>query len=265
MLHGCPRAAATSHPAVDRDHFQLGSLSHLLNAKAVGYQELPDWPDEAPDPSVRNVEVRGAPQGAGVHGGGVQGGGIISRSWESPRRCPGAAQLPHASSLVPTHLLGDRRGARAAVSAPHPWAMAPLHQPCASRFLSGPSAPAGRRGRRRWRNLSTPTQRASRDPRSQQTAVRTRWHGRAWGRGCCGGALGRGHCGRDIRQVPPQWDTLGDTAVGTSHHGGNVAGGYGDAVEGSRDAVGVVGTQRDAVGGWGDAVGRIRELWGCGG
>uniref|UniRef100_A0A8C3TWM5 AP-3 complex subunit beta n=1 Tax=Catharus ustulatus TaxID=91951 RepID=A0A8C3TWM5_CATUS len=42
----------------DRDHFQLGSLSHLLNAKAVGYQELPDWPDEAPDPSVRNVEVQ---------------------------------------------------------------------------------------------------------------------------------------------------------------------------------------------------------------
>ena len=34
----------------------------------MGYQELPDWPDEAPDPSVRNVEVRGAPQGAGMHG-----------------------------------------------------------------------------------------------------------------------------------------------------------------------------------------------------
>ncbi|KAM4035648.1 AP-3 complex subunit beta-2 isoform 2-T2 [Anomaloglossus baeobatrachus] len=44
-------------PFKDRDHFQLGSLSHLLNAKAVGYQELPDWPEEAPDPSVRNVEV----------------------------------------------------------------------------------------------------------------------------------------------------------------------------------------------------------------
>lgn len=44
----------------DRDHFQLGSLSHLLNAKAVGYQELPDWPEEAPDPSVRNVEVKEA-------------------------------------------------------------------------------------------------------------------------------------------------------------------------------------------------------------
>ncbi|NXI22442.1 AP3B2 protein, partial [Sterrhoptilus dennistouni] len=53
----------------DRDHFQLGSLSHLLNAKAVGYQELPDWPDEAPDPSVRNVEVlrAGTPwEGRGV-------------------------------------------------------------------------------------------------------------------------------------------------------------------------------------------------------
>ncbi|XP_069551480.1 AP-3 complex subunit beta-2 isoform X2 [Brachyistius frenatus] len=45
-------------PFKDRDHFQLGSLSHLLNAKAGGYQELPDWPEAAPDPSVRNVEVK---------------------------------------------------------------------------------------------------------------------------------------------------------------------------------------------------------------
>ncbi|XP_058623653.1 AP-3 complex subunit beta-2 isoform X3 [Onychostoma macrolepis] len=45
-------------PFKDRDHFQLGSLSHLLNAKAGGYQELPDWPESAPDPSVRNVEVK---------------------------------------------------------------------------------------------------------------------------------------------------------------------------------------------------------------
>uniref|UniRef100_A0A8C9WBF8 AP-3 complex subunit beta n=1 Tax=Scleropages formosus TaxID=113540 RepID=A0A8C9WBF8_SCLFO len=44
-------------PFKDRDHFQLGSLSHLLNVKAGGYQELPDWPETAPDPSVRNVEV----------------------------------------------------------------------------------------------------------------------------------------------------------------------------------------------------------------
>ncbi|MBN3277217.1 AP3B2 protein, partial [Polyodon spathula] len=47
-------------PFKDRDHFQLGSLSHLLNAKATGYQELPAWPDMAPDPSVRNVEVKEA-------------------------------------------------------------------------------------------------------------------------------------------------------------------------------------------------------------
>uniref|UniRef100_A0A1A7YUY3 AP-3 complex subunit beta n=1 Tax=Iconisemion striatum TaxID=60296 RepID=A0A1A7YUY3_9TELE len=41
----------------DRDRFQLGTLSHSLNIKTSGYQELSDWPAVAPDPSVRNVEV----------------------------------------------------------------------------------------------------------------------------------------------------------------------------------------------------------------
>ncbi|XP_013886795.1 AP-3 complex subunit beta-1 [Austrofundulus limnaeus] len=41
----------------DRDRFQLGTLSHSLNIKASGYQELSDWPAVAPDPTVRNVEV----------------------------------------------------------------------------------------------------------------------------------------------------------------------------------------------------------------
>lgn len=50
----------------DRDHFQLGSLSHLLNAKAGGYQELPDWPETAPDPSVRNVEVKESVRAVGT-------------------------------------------------------------------------------------------------------------------------------------------------------------------------------------------------------
>ncbi|XP_061533864.1 AP-3 complex subunit beta-2 isoform X13 [Phycodurus eques] len=49
-------APVLESPFKDRDHFQLGSLSHLLNAKTGGYQELPDWPEAAPDPSVRNVE-----------------------------------------------------------------------------------------------------------------------------------------------------------------------------------------------------------------
>ncbi|XP_033634375.1 AP-3 complex subunit beta-2-like isoform X1 [Asterias rubens] len=40
----------------DRDHFQLGSLSHIINSKAMGYIELPNFPEELPDPSVRNVE-----------------------------------------------------------------------------------------------------------------------------------------------------------------------------------------------------------------
>ncbi|XP_054612402.1 AP-3 complex subunit beta-1 isoform X2 [Dunckerocampus dactyliophorus] len=41
----------------DRDRYQLGTLSHSLNSKAAGYQELSDWPTVAPDQSVRNVEV----------------------------------------------------------------------------------------------------------------------------------------------------------------------------------------------------------------
>ncbi|XP_072528489.1 AP-3 complex subunit beta-2 isoform X3 [Salminus brasiliensis] len=51
-------APVLESPFKDRDHYQLGSLSHLLNTKAGGYQELPDWPESAPDPSVRNVEVK---------------------------------------------------------------------------------------------------------------------------------------------------------------------------------------------------------------
>ena len=41
----------------DRDHFQLGTLSHVLNMRTTGYQELPEWPEVAPDPAVRNVEL----------------------------------------------------------------------------------------------------------------------------------------------------------------------------------------------------------------
>ncbi|XP_038072193.1 AP-3 complex subunit beta-2-like isoform X2 [Patiria miniata] len=40
----------------DRDQFQLGSLSHIINARASGYIELPDFPEVMPDPTVRNVE-----------------------------------------------------------------------------------------------------------------------------------------------------------------------------------------------------------------
>ncbi|NXE94385.1 AP3B1 protein, partial [Menura novaehollandiae] len=44
-------------PFKDRDHFQLGTLSHTLNSRATGYLELSEWPEVAPDPSVRNVDV----------------------------------------------------------------------------------------------------------------------------------------------------------------------------------------------------------------
>ncbi|KAJ6669868.1 hypothetical protein lerEdw1_000417, partial [Lerista edwardsae] len=50
-------APVLESPFKDREHFQLGTLSHSLNMKASGYLELSNWPEIAPDPSVRNVEV----------------------------------------------------------------------------------------------------------------------------------------------------------------------------------------------------------------
>ncbi|KAK7601336.1 hypothetical protein V9T40_008777 [Parthenolecanium corni] len=40
---------------IDREEFQMGSLSHYINARANGYHDLPAFPETAPDPSVRNV------------------------------------------------------------------------------------------------------------------------------------------------------------------------------------------------------------------
>ncbi|KAF2076006.1 hypothetical protein CYY_002666 [Polysphondylium violaceum] len=37
----------------DRQRFILGSLSHIVNHSALGYQSLPSFPEQAPDPSVR--------------------------------------------------------------------------------------------------------------------------------------------------------------------------------------------------------------------
>ncbi|XP_030323556.1 AP-3 complex subunit beta-1 isoform X1 [Calypte anna] len=56
-------------PFKDRDHFQLGTLTHTLNSRATGYLELSDWPEVAPDPSVRNVDsAEPAKEWAGILG-----------------------------------------------------------------------------------------------------------------------------------------------------------------------------------------------------
>ncbi|XP_066993288.2 AP-3 complex subunit beta-1 isoform X2 [Anabrus simplex] len=41
----------------DREQFQLGSLSHYINARANGYHDLPSFPEVAPDSNVRDVEL----------------------------------------------------------------------------------------------------------------------------------------------------------------------------------------------------------------
>ncbi|XP_061391616.1 LOW QUALITY PROTEIN: AP-3 complex subunit beta-2 [Musca vetustissima] len=39
-----------------RNNYQLGSLSHYLNMRCTGYNDLPSFPAEGSDPTVRNVE-----------------------------------------------------------------------------------------------------------------------------------------------------------------------------------------------------------------
>ena len=43
--------------SANRYEYQLGSLSHFINTRAGGYQDLSGFPQDAPDHSVRIVEV----------------------------------------------------------------------------------------------------------------------------------------------------------------------------------------------------------------
>ena len=43
--------------SLERDQYQLSSLSHTINNKAIGYYELPVWPVHPPPSHVRNIEV----------------------------------------------------------------------------------------------------------------------------------------------------------------------------------------------------------------
>ncbi|MBN3322735.1 AP3B1 protein, partial [Atractosteus spatula] len=86
----------------DRDRFQLGTLSHSLNTKAAGYLELSDWPEVAPDPSVRNVEVveplkEWAPS-AGKTKASKQGDKFYSDSGEEEEEVSGSGKSSDDSS-----------------------------------------------------------------------------------------------------------------------------------------------------------------------
>lgn len=47
---------------IDREQFQMGSLSHYINARANGYHDLPSFPEVAPDNSARNVASETTPK-----------------------------------------------------------------------------------------------------------------------------------------------------------------------------------------------------------
>ncbi|XP_065225046.1 AP-3 complex subunit beta-1 [Planococcus citri] len=47
---------------IDREEFQMGSLSHYINARANGYHDLPSFPEVQPDTSARNVPTENTPK-----------------------------------------------------------------------------------------------------------------------------------------------------------------------------------------------------------
>ena len=79
-----PSPPLPSPSATGRDQFQLGSLSYYINAQASGYIPLPDFPQEPPDSSVREVDVRRHSMGLG-------------HLWDTSRR---VAQGTHMSAIA---------------------------------------------------------------------------------------------------------------------------------------------------------------------
>ena len=57
----------------DRDQYQLGTLSHYLNERCSGYQDLPGFAEEKTDATVRDVEGYGMSLGYGtvIYGPGL--------------------------------------------------------------------------------------------------------------------------------------------------------------------------------------------------
>ncbi|XP_053951318.1 AP-3 complex subunit beta-2 [Anastrepha ludens] len=68
----------------ERDHFQLGSLSHYLNMRATGYKDLPPFPTEALDASVRNIE--GYMQESSTANAGAAGGAASGAATRTPQK-----------------------------------------------------------------------------------------------------------------------------------------------------------------------------------
>ena len=57
----------------DSDQFQLATLSHAISARVSGYADLPDFPTQAPDPTVRNVEIPVESRASSISAGNAKG------------------------------------------------------------------------------------------------------------------------------------------------------------------------------------------------
>lgn len=76
-----PLAESRHHKAAEE--FRLGTLSHCMKSRAAGYEDLPPFPEVAPDSSARNVELP-TPSPLGIESGSAIGN-ITDRFGKSAR------------------------------------------------------------------------------------------------------------------------------------------------------------------------------------
>ncbi|PRP87640.1 hypothetical protein PROFUN_04667 [Planoprotostelium fungivorum] len=62
LVHSKKPVPQQVNPNEGRQRFMLGSLSHVMNHTVQGYDPIPDFPEDIPDPSVRDEQIAPAKQ-----------------------------------------------------------------------------------------------------------------------------------------------------------------------------------------------------------
>lgn len=88
-----------------REPYQMGSLSHYLNIRATGYHDLPPFPTEAPDSSVRDT-VSEMDRGMNVYGDHFEGlsrkegGGLVAAAKSSSKKASKKTNSPKSENNI---------------------------------------------------------------------------------------------------------------------------------------------------------------------
>ncbi|CAG9759558.1 unnamed protein product [Ceutorhynchus assimilis] len=92
----------------DQEELQLGSLSHYIKQRAVGYEQLPDFPEVPPSDDVRNVEP--IVEESGKHHKHTDNKGNDMFSWESASEANSAAEESESSSAANSESSSENTG-----------------------------------------------------------------------------------------------------------------------------------------------------------